>query len=122
MKEVHYKDKEFLITEKEFKNAMTMWDGGKNYYCERLGAVLTGKYNYIDTPINEIGKTFYLAAKEDYVTRYIKIKDKYYMFQPDDIHIEAKWVKGDFEKSLVLEEDYINVGIVKLEAPKLEKE
>ncbi len=51
MKEITYSDKKkFLLTDKEFKNAVLAWSEKANYWCQRLEASLSSFIAYAETP------------------------------------------------------------------------
>ena len=49
MKKIVYPDRRtIIITDKEFGQAYANWKVGEEYFCDRLGSVLTKKYHYIE--------------------------------------------------------------------------
>lgn len=54
MKKIIYPDRRtIVITDKEFLQAYADWKAGGEYFCDRLGSVLTKKYHYIEPEFDE---------------------------------------------------------------------
>jgi len=107
--QVGLKEEIFLITDSEFKEAVSCWNNNNDYYCQRLEALLPKKYRFVRTPINEIGfEVFVYLTKNKEVAKLFKKNDKFYKEIDKGsgiVKVEVEVAK-DFKKKLISQEDY----------------
>ena len=115
MKEVVYSDREvYLLTNKEFGEALMSWDQKKNYWCQRIEKLLPPFILHAGTPDIEKGREIFLLPlmigdKIVKLRRIFKDEDGKYqeilddngsLMSVSDIEIE--------QRRLILQEDYYN--------------
>jgi hypothetical protein len=115
MKEVVYSDKKvYLLTNKEFAEAMALWNQKKNYWCQRIEKLLPPFILHAGTPDREVGRKIYLLPLMD-GNKIVKLREVFK--DENENYYEVLDSSGkimsvsDFEienKELVLQEDYYN--------------
>lgn len=80
MKQVcYYGNKNYLITNKEFEEALRVWQAKGNYFCHRLETILSDKYIVVETPKEDLGYEVFLSAgKFGGIKKIFKKGDKYF--------------------------------------------
>ena len=69
----------FLLTDKEFQEAVACWNTNNEYYCQRLEALLPRKFKFAQTPKNEIGyRVFVYLMKSGGVAKLFQKGGKFY--------------------------------------------
>ncbi len=108
MKDIFYdKENVFMLTEKEFKGACIAWSKKDNYYCERLGALLTPYFKFAETPkyFKNPDKVFFSTDKCFPNPIVLAKSGKYYEIVPNDCAVP---LPPSVESSLVKAEDFLN--------------
>lgn len=114
MKIVHYDEKNnFVLTDKEFVEAMQEWAEKRIYYCERLGVALGHVFKFARTPVGEENLKIYINPAEPTYTRYFKQGRLWYVYSDSPVYVQASWVNDQNEKELVLEEEFLNSNQIK---------
>lgn len=54
MKKIIFQKGTFLLTDKEFEEAKITWKKKNNYYCQRLGATISDRFQFAMIPENEL--------------------------------------------------------------------
>ncbi|MGQ4876256.1 MAG: hypothetical protein ACP6IY_19515 [Promethearchaeia archaeon] len=65
MKKITFHKGTFLLTDKEFEEAKIAWKKKNNYYCQRLGATISDRFQFARTPENELGYKIYLYKHQN---------------------------------------------------------
>lgn len=79
--QIGYEVEKFLLTNKEFKEAMLYWqENNGDYYCHRLETFLTKHYKFARTPSDELGYEIFFEKIEgtDSCRKIFKKNNKYY--------------------------------------------
>jgi len=119
MKEVTYQNfgksnEIFLLTNKEWEDAMISWRDKKDYYCERLGSVLSKRYSWIKTPKSELDSiTFLIYDKELKSIEKVYKRGEHYFIEGQDhekapMTLRHKTLTEEQIKGLKNQEDYYN--------------
>lgn len=89
MKIAYYQDKkEYFLTDKEFEEALLVWQNKGNYYCRRLEVVLSPRFFAVETPREDLGYEVFLTkgSLQGSTKKVFKLGEKYFehIFSNDD--------------------------------------
>ena len=115
MKRVIYTKKcyEYLITDKEFAEALMKWNEKRSYWCNRLEVLLSPFPAVVETPREELGRKIMLDLRGDEPRRIFKNKNGDYMEILDEsgklmsCSIDKDKIV-EFERTLVSQDDFYN--------------
>jgi len=115
MKEVIYKNgDEYLLTDKEFAQAIVNWNEKKSYWFEREERMLTPFYESAGTPPLQLGKEMLLDVTPRRAELFFKKNDKWYscLNGKGNGTIEVKFSNKEeeeaFAKRLIPQDDFYN--------------
>ena len=120
MKKVYYNSEmQYLITDREFAEAMIEWAKKLPFWCSRLEVLLSPYFKIVETPRVELGKKIMIDLVGGQPRRLFKNAEGNYVEILDRIgstmmcRIDKEKMK-EFEKRLVSQEDFYNTGRYKL--------
>lgn len=111
MKEIVYslgnEKKVFLLTNDEFKEAVSFWEKGLSYYCVRMDSVLSKYYKWIETPLDEKGHEVFIQIKNGMIRKIFKKDDQYYSSINNEDGTKRKFpINIDKKETLISQEDF----------------
>jgi len=76
---IYYGDKNYFITDEEFKEALKVWQVDGVYFCKRLEVALSGKFIVAETLPEDLGhEVFLMAGPTGGIQKIFKKDDKYF--------------------------------------------
>lgn len=115
MKEIIYtgypKNQTFLLTDKEFDEAMLGWDSKNNYWCVRLERSLSPYFKHAGTPKEELGYQVFMLKGSNSGYKKIFLQNGTYYEKVTDNGTERKISPPELQKKetikqLIPQEDF----------------
>ena len=105
-------NKKFEITDREFNEAIVCWNNKNPYFCQRLGALLTKIFKYVETKDKIFIKNKILNNGQILKLKYLKSPDGDYFRITEYLPIKEDFLneeeKKQFEREIISEDNILD--------------